>query len=273
MAGPERSGEIDLDGRRLAWRALGAGPPLVMVNGYAATAADWDRTLLAALGEAFELICPDNRGVGGSELGEGAEPGIDAMAGDVERLLDAFGLDRAPVLGWSMGGFVAQRLALRAPARVAALVLLSTDPGGPEAVAAEAHVWAGLIDHSGSPREQASRLISLLFPAELAPEIDEQFGELVATARAELDPAALTAQEIAMDDWRSAEQPRPDPAATSPVLAACGSEDVVIPPANTRAIGERWPGARVELFAGGGHAFMAQEPARLSGLIESFLPR
>ena len=62
-----------------------------------------------------------------------------------------------------MGGFIAQTLAATAPARVSRLVLLSTDHGGPRALRAEARVWEQLTDHGGSPREQASRLISLLF--------------------------------------------------------------------------------------------------------------
>jgi pimeloyl-ACP methyl ester carboxylesterase len=268
-----------IGGRRLAWRTVGSGPPLLLVNGYAATGGDWDPTLLMALGRGFEVICPDNRGVGDSELGTG-EVTVAGMAADLEGLLDALELERAPVVGWSMGGFVAQRLASRAPGRVEALALLSTDPGGAAAVPAEPEAWARLIDHSGTPREQATRLISLLFPPALAPQIDRQFGEVVAAARAGLRPQALRAQELAMALWHL-EDPlapagqggpvsAPDGAAP-PVLVAHGSEDVVIPAANAEPLAARWPGARVEVFEGGGHAFMAQEPQRLASLLTSFL--
>lgn len=264
---------IEIDGRRFAYRAVGTGPPLLLVNGYAATGGDWDPALLMALGRSFEAICPDNRGVGDSELGEGKLT-IAAMAADLEALLDALGLERVPVVGWSMGGFAAQELARRVPARVGALALLSTDPGGGEAVLAEPAIWGRLIDHSGSPREQASRLIALLFPPELAPEIDRQFGEVVAAARAGLSPASLAAQELAMAAWHA--RPAGDVPAGAPalpVLVAHGSEDVVIPAANAERLAARWPGARVEPFAGGGHAFMAQEPQRLAELLVSFLGR
>lgn len=261
---------IEVEGRRLAWCSVGRGRPLLLVNGYAATGADWDPGMLERLGRSFEVICPDNRGVGGSELGE-VEVTVDGMAADLEALLDALGLRRVPVAGWSMGGFVAQRLAARAPGRVEALALLSTDPGGREAVPAAAEDWARLTDHSGTPREQATRLISLLFPPVVAVEIDRQFGEVVATARAGLAPAALRAQEAAMEAWHAEE-----PAAAvgvPPVLVAHGGEDVVIPAANAAALAARWPGARVELFAGGGHAFMAQEPQRVADLLLSFFDR
>lgn len=265
------SGEIDAGGRRLAWRSVGHGPPLLLVNGYAATAADWDPTFLAELGKAFRVVCPDNRGVGGSQPGELGDLTIDSMAADLEALLDALELERVPVVGWSMGGFVAQRLALRAPARVTALVLLSTDPGGRSAVYADMDVWDSLIDYSGTPREQATRLISLLFPLRQARDIDRQFGDIVAAARASLSPLTLDAQEVAMDAWHAAEQPVPS--SVPPTLVAHGSEDVVIPPANADLLAARWGAAGAERFAGGGHAFMAQEPVRLARLIADFAGR
>lgn len=258
--------QIEVEGRRLAWRAIGDGAPLLLVNGYAATGADWDPTFVAGLGESFEVICPDNRGVGGSELGEG-ELTIDGMAADLGALLDARGIERAPVVGWSMGGFVAQRLAERAPERVSALALLATDPGGPDSVPATPAAWARLVDHSGAPREQATRLISLLFPPKLAAEIDGEFGEAVAAARAGLSPALLTAQEGAMEAWHREPRERPASAGSIPVLIAHGSLDEVIPAANAGPFADRFPGAEVEILDGCGHALMAQEPQHLVELI------
>ena len=197
---------LELEGRDLAWRTAGAGPPLLLVNGYASTAGDWDSTLIDGLGRAFEVLCPDNRGMGASGLGDLSEPlTIDAMAADLVALLDARGIDRLPVAGWSMGGFVAQALACRAPERVSALVLLGTDPGGAAAVLADAGVWALLTSRAGTPREQASRLISVLFPPGPAAEIDAAFGDVVAAARAEVSTAALDAQEAAMRAWHARE--------------------------------------------------------------------
>lgn len=249
-----------------------AAPPLLLINGYAATAADWDPAFIAALERSFELICPDNRGVGATTLGALDGPlTVEAMAADLEALLDARGIEQLPVVGWSMGGFIAQALTARAPHRVEALVLLSTDPGGPDAAPADPAIWAQLTDDSGPPREQARRLISLLFPPQPAAEIDRRFVDVVAAARAELSPAALAAQAGAMDTWHATEQPHALPA--PPVLAVHGSEDVVIPPENLERLADHWPGCRVERFAGVGHAFMAQEPERLADLILSFLLR
>jgi pimeloyl-ACP methyl ester carboxylesterase len=194
------------------------------------------------------------------------------MTGDAIALLDELGLERAAVAGWSMGGFVAQALTARSPARVEALVLLASDPGGSAAVRGNPAAWARLTDRSGTPREQANRLISVLFPADVAPEIDREFGDLVAEAKAALDPATLDAQERAIDAWHAEAQPAAGPDAP-PVLTACGTADAVIPPQNADALAARWHGCRVERFAGCGHALMAQEPDRLAALIASFAGR
>ena len=214
------------------------------------------------------MICPDNRGTGASDLGE-EELTIDGMAADLETLLDALEIERATVVGWSMGGFVAQRLAARAPTRVAALALLATDPGGPASIPAAPADWSRLIDHSGTPRECSTRLISLLFPSDLAPEIDRRFGEVVAAAQAELSPRTLRAQEAAMASWHREPQPPLSADALPPTLVAHGDLDTVIPAANATVLATRWPGARVEILPGCAHALMAQEPQRAAGLIRA----
>jgi pimeloyl-ACP methyl ester carboxylesterase len=197
-------------------------PPLLLINGYAATGEDWDPVFLEELGRSHRVIRPDSRGIGATPRGD-EELTVDLMAADMERLLDAEGVERLPVVGWSMGGFVAQQLARRAPARVTALALLDTDPGGADAVPADPEVWARLTDHSGTPREQASRLIELLFPPPLAAEIDRQFGEVVAAAREQLSPVALRAQEAAMEAWHRDGPAGGEEAAVPPVLVLHGA--------------------------------------------------
>lgn len=264
----ESRGELELDGRRYCWRRVGQGPPLVLINGYAATCDDWDPVFLGALGESFSVICPESRGMGDSDLG--AEPAsIDAMATDVVALLDHLAIKSAPVAGWSMGGFVAQRLSRVAPDRVERLVLLSTDPGGEVARRCPEKVWARLTDRSGTPREQASRLLGLLFPPSVAEQIDREFGEVVAQARAALSQEALDWQERAMEEWHATDTEQGSPL-PGPVLAVAGSLDEVIPAANARALADK-EGDWAASFDGGGHAFMAQEPRRLATLIATFL--
>jgi pimeloyl-ACP methyl ester carboxylesterase len=261
--------EIEVDGRRLAWRAIGAGPDLLLINGYAATGEDWDPTFLWQLGDSHRVICPDNRGLGDSELG-GGEVSVKGMAADLEALLDSLAIERLPVVGWSMGGFVAQSLAVRAPQRVAALALIATDPGGPDSVPATPEVWARLLDHSGTPREQATRLISLLFPSGQAANFDRRFGAVVAAAQAKLSPEAVRAQEVAMEAWHRSPQPGPSAAERPPTTIVHGRDDVIIPVANAELLAAHWGARKPEVIDGCTHAIMAQQPERLADSIVGF---
>ncbi len=256
---------IEIDGRRYAWHAVGSGPPLVLINGYGGTGEDWDPMFLGALARRFEVICPDNRGMGESELGD-EELTIAGMAEDVEALLDALEIEAAALAGWSMGGFVAQRVAETAPARVSTLGLVGTHPGGPAYVpCAGTEAFRKLVDYSGTPREQAARLISVLFPPAQAAAIDAEFGELVAAARARLDHRALDAQEAALVAWRHRDPP-PPPADPPPTVVLHGALDELIAAGNAAPLAERWR-AEARIFDGSAHAVMAQEPAAVAAAI------
>jgi pimeloyl-ACP methyl ester carboxylesterase len=214
------------------------------------------------------VILPDNIGLGGSTLADGATVGgVEGMTADAIGLLEGLGIERAALAGWSMGGFVAQALVRQAPARIASLALISTHTGGPDCIDAEAGVFQRLIGHSGTPREQATRLISLLFPPDRAPEADERFGEIVATARAALPERVLFMQEEALVAWhgRPTSLPVADPA--TPTVVVHGGRDTVVPPANAEVLARFHPGARVEILPDCAHAPMAQEPAAVAEAI------
>jgi pimeloyl-ACP methyl ester carboxylesterase len=266
----ETRGSVETSVGPVGLATHGQGPPLLMINGYAATGDDWDPTLISSLGVDFSLICPDNRGMGRTHL-EIEEMTISRLAGDTIALLDELGQARAHVLGWSMGGFVAQELAATYPDRVGGLVLAATDPGGCEAVLAGADVTARLYDSGGTPREQAKGLIALLFADELAGRIDAEFGEAVAAARAELSLPALRAQERAMDGWHTGTSAQRLASIAAPTLVMAGREDMVIPAANAEILSDKISGARQELFSGAGHGFIAQEAERVALAIRDHL--
>lgn len=157
--------KLQVDGAQIAYRRIGNGRPLVVLNGFAATSADWDPSFIDRMASSNQLILLDNRGIGHS-TNNGRPFDIAQLADDVQRVVEAFGIKRAGVLGWSMGGFIAQTLALQRPGLINKLILLSTAPGGPDADRASTEVWSQLIDVSGTPHEQARRLLSLLFPRE-----------------------------------------------------------------------------------------------------------
>src|SRR6476660_518626 len=191
---------IEVDGARIVYHRTGQGRPLVMLNGFGATSADWDPSFIDRLGSSNELILLNNRGIGGST--DDRRPfDIAKLAADAARVIETLGIERANVMGWSMGGFIAQALALNYADRVDKLVLLSTDSGGIEADLASPDVWAKLIDTSGTPNEQARRLLFLLFPNDVAECFYRQFGDVVAAARAQASTELLNGQAAAMDAW------------------------------------------------------------------------
>ena len=155
-------------------------------------------SFIDALASSNELILVDNRGIGPS-TDDGGPFGIDQLADDAARVIEMLDVERSSVLGWSMGGFIAQRLALQHPDRINRLVLLSTNPGGANADLASADVWSKLIDMSGTPHEQARRLLSLVFPSAIAESIFLEFGDIVAAARAQLSTDLVNRQVVAMD--------------------------------------------------------------------------
>jgi pimeloyl-ACP methyl ester carboxylesterase len=253
----------------IAYERSGSGAPVVMLNGFAGTRADWDPDFLDALQERNELILLDNRGVG--ESTGGREPfSIEDLAGDTAAVIDGLGLERPCVLGWSMGGAVAMALALSRPELARSLVLLASHAGG-WPVFASVEVRERLADLTPPPREQARRVISALFTPERAASIDASAGEIVAAARADLDPGVVTAQGRALDEWGRGGCLKRLDEIRLPVLVAAGAQDIVIEPRASEEIAGRIDGAWLARFPRSGHAFMADHPESLAGLIAAFL--
>ena len=268
--GTESLATIPVDGAQIAYRRVGSGPPLLVLNGFAATIADWDPSFIDRLASSNELILLDHRGMGGS-TDDGRPFDIAQLADDAAHAMETLGFHRTSVLGWSMGGFVAQTLALQRPDRVNKLVLLSTDPGGTDADLASAPVWSQLIDTSGTPHEQARRLLFLLFPSELAESFYREFGDIVVAARARLSADLVNRQAEAIDRWhRNGVANRLRKIGASALIAA-GTEDIMIPPSNALKLVNAIPSAWLAQFPRGGHAFMAQYPRPLADLINRFL--
>jgi pimeloyl-ACP methyl ester carboxylesterase len=261
---------IAVDGGQIVCRAMGKGPPLVVLNGFGATSADWDPSFIDRLACSHELILLNNRGIGGS-TDDGRAFDIAKLATDSAHVIETLGVERVSVMGWSMGGFIAQAFALNYADRVDKLVLLSTDFGGIEADLASPDVWTQLIDTSGTPNEQARRLLFLLFPNDVAESFYREFGDIVAAARAQLSVELLNRQAAAMDAWHRNGVARQLREIRVPVLIATGTEDIVIPASNALKLVNAIPGAWLAQFPHGGHAFMAQYPQALTDLISSFL--
>jgi pimeloyl-ACP methyl ester carboxylesterase len=262
--------KLEVDGTQIGYRRIGTGRPLLVLNGFAATSGDWDPLFIHGLASYNELILLDNRGIGDS-TDDGRPLDITRLAHDAAHVIETLGFERISILGWSMGGFIAQTLALQHPNRVNKLILLSTDPGGSEVDLASSGVWSQLVDTSGTPHDQAKRLLSLLFPDDAAESFYRKFGDIVAAARVRLSPDLINRQAAAMDEWHRNGAGDRLRGINAPVLIATGSEDVVIPPSNALKLVNVIPNAWLAQFPHGGHAFMAQYPRQLADLINCFL--
>ncbi len=112
----ESLAKIQVDGAQIGYRRIGNGQPLLVLNGFAATSADWDPSFIDGLASSNDLILLDHRGIG-SSTDDGKAFDVAQLADDAAHVIETLGFERGSVLGWSMGGFIAQTLASRLRAR------------------------------------------------------------------------------------------------------------------------------------------------------------
>ena len=263
-----------LAGTRIAWYERGHGPPLAMLTGTGSTMAEWDPALLRLLARDHRLILFDYPGVGRSGPWHGDS--FDSLAEATVALIKATGAPRADVLGWSMGGFVAQRLAIDYPGRVSHLVLAGTNPGGGHAVLGTPRAQA--IDSEPHPSEAA--ILRELYPAGRQAEGRRFLRRLERASQSgeipddfHVSPATVRRQVAAEDPWlRSNRNYRQLAGVGAPTLATAGARDPVVPPVNLRRIAARVPGARFARFPGA-HAFLFQSRNLFAQLVDRFLRR
>jgi pimeloyl-ACP methyl ester carboxylesterase len=266
---------VTVDGVRTAYAVLGpdSPTPLLMLNGTGSPMSQWDPALLAVLSRERQVVVYDYPGLGDS----GPLPGrltFDALATHARGLITALGRAQADVLGWSMGGFVAQRLAVRSPERVRALVLAGTSPGGSRTLLGAAWVQEQDSDAAGTARAYVranypvgARHRGWAFVRRVNAAVD--------SGRYPIDrvPAATYDAMVAAEDpWlTSGSNLRQLSALTMPVLVITGADDVVTPPANSRILARAIPGATLALVPDAGHSFLFQLPRATGDRLTSFL--
>jgi pimeloyl-ACP methyl ester carboxylesterase len=226
--------------------------------GLGMNATGWWRTVPVLAGAGFRVVAFDNRGVGRSARPPGPYT-VASMADDAVAVLDAAGIDRAHVYGISLGGMIAQEIALRRPERVDSLVLGATTPGGARAVAAdeetlaffrrrgemsaEEAVWAS-VPYNYGPRTRVDR-------AQLIGEDIEQ------RLRFPIEPEPYAAQLAAALEHDAYDRLGAVDAAT---LVVHGEADRMVAPPNARLLAEAIPRAELVTFPEAGHLYFTDEP-------------
>lgn len=256
----------------IEYEIQGDGPPLVLVAGLGYDRWMWHK-MVPGLAQNFRVITFDNRGVGGSDKPAGPYS-AQLLASDTAALLRALGIEKTAVMGHSMGGFVAQALALACPEMVHKLVLSATNFGGPRHVPVTQEALAVLMDTATDPLTRLKNGILISCAAgfeERQPQVVEEW--LAYRAAHPIDPNGYQAQMGVGLGLMSAEAAFEQKlsAVTAPTLLLSGAEDKVVPPANVDLLAEMIPHAQKVILDGAGHFFPFEVPETAVAIVCDFL--
>jgi pimeloyl-ACP methyl ester carboxylesterase len=248
------------------YRSLGRGRPLVMIMGLDGSIDAWPPGFVDALARRHRVYALDNEGIGLSTLRPGTLT-ISRMADDTAAFIAALHLQRPDVLGWSMGGFIAQALAVRHPQAYRRLILAATAPGTGHGVSPSGPVLKAL---TGNP----AQLLTFLFPPDQSSWAGKYAAAIAKYPHLFLAPSAVdTLQLAASSRWISGgdRSGRTVNHIQRPVLIADGARDVILPSANSRLLHRLVKHSRLHLYPDAGHGFLFQDQAPFVRLIDRFL--
>lgn len=256
------------DGTRIHYEVAGnrRGEPLLLIQGLGADLRGWTFQRLA-LGRRHRLYLVDNRGVGGSGAPAGPYD-LEVMAADARAVLDAEGVGSAHVMGASMGGVIAQLLALQSPERVRSLVLACTACSHQQWRRDLLAGWARLAEERGMGAVSAKALRWLI-----GSRHRRRFGlplSVLAPLVLNASPAAFASQVAAILGQRdeSADALR---TLDVPTLVIVGTQDVLTPMADAEELVERIPGAQLVVLSGASHGLMLDRAGEFNAAVLEFL--
>jgi pimeloyl-ACP methyl ester carboxylesterase len=258
-----------VNGVNIAFRVQGEGPPLVLVMGYRLSSAAWPGSFVEALARQFSVITLDNRGTGQSDKPVDGYS-IANMARDLAGLLDQLEMSHTHILGYSMGGAIAQEFARQFPDRVLGLVLCATMCGGPRAVYAPPSVVRVMRELEGlKPEEIARQIWKVTYSPEylekhLALAEDQMRREIVA-------PTPLHAADLQFQAFAEFDCSHALPNILAPTLVLTGELDQLVSPRNSRIIASLIPGARLIVIPGCGHRLMWEATDECISFVVEFL--
>jgi pimeloyl-ACP methyl ester carboxylesterase len=258
---------VVVDGLELWVEQRGSGPDLLLLCGLGDTHAAWSHQL-ESLSRRFRVTALDNRGVGRSSLADGAF-GVADMAADAAGVLDALGIGRAHVMGFSMGGAIAQELALARPDLVASLVLVGTWCRTDAYERQLFDTWAWTARRAESD-EQFIRSM-LLWVYTRRAHVDGSIEDWVAQALAEEHPQSTDAFVRTIAAIRSHDTADRLGSLAAPTLVIAGAEDLIFPPRVQDDLAARLPDARLHLLPGEAHQPFQEAPETFDRLVLEFL--
>lgn len=261
-------GDVQLDGFRLHWEEQGEGDVVLLLPGLGGSA----RTMIfqaGVLAPSFRCLSVDNRGGGRSDVPDGPYT-TKQMAADAIGLLDHLGIERARVLGHSMGSCIAQEIALAHPQRVERLVLISPWMRLRKIIARLMTVLEDAIEHQADN----PHIWFATFPWFASPTFmanDDIVEAAVSLFDRPPDPKrdrGRVAQLRACIEHDTTERVSE---ITAPTLVLAGGDDIVSPPANVQAIAEAIAGAQLKILDHGGHGVIYEFPEEINQAVVEFM--
>ncbi|MBI2153981.1 MAG: alpha/beta fold hydrolase [Candidatus Rokubacteria bacterium] len=257
---------------RIHYEIYGAGAPVLMINGLSAPGITW-LYQVRDLSSHYQIITFDNRGVGESELPQSEAYPIALMAEDAFRLLQHLGVRRAHVVGASMGGTIAQELALRHPEVVRSLVLACTWARGDGRFVHTVESWVRLTRRV----TLEERFRDVLFPMVYSPAFFERPGGLkealirVLAYPFATTPEGMERQARGLLAWNGS-RVKDLKKIKAPTLVLVGREDILTPPDFSRTLARLIPKAKLKIIAGG-HGFFIEEAQAFNRAVLAFFRR
>ena len=249
----------------------GAGQPFVLISGLGYSSWQWHK-MVPFLAEHFQVITFDNRGVGQSDKPAGPYT-AQMLAADTVGLLDALGIEKAIIAGHSMGGFVAQALALDFHQRVEKLILCSTNFGGPRHIPVTAEAMKVLTDVTSDALTRFKNGLAVSTApgwSEKNPEmIEEWIKWRVANPIEPVHYQAQLAIGLALLPEAAAFENKL-PEISVPTLILFGAHDKVVPPANADLLAKQIAGSQTRILPGAGHFFPIEVPEEAAHVIIEF---
>lgn len=260
-----------VNGIQLHYDIQGQGQPLLLIMGLGSPAANWDQTFVKAMTQTHQVITYDNRGTGQSDKPD-EDYSIALFASDAVGLLDTLNIPKAHIFGISMGGMIAQELAIHYPQRLASLTLGCTTPGGKNSVPAPPQSMEALKGRAGQTPEEAGRAAwKLAYSEDYIRDHRDELEAHLQQSLAHVTPRFAYERHIQATMTLRVFKQLKD--ITAPTLIVTGRDDVLIPAANSEIIAGEIPNAELRIFDNAGHGFVTAAREPLLATFNEFLSR
>jgi pimeloyl-ACP methyl ester carboxylesterase len=252
---------VEVEGTPLAYREVGhtTGVPVVFLHHFTAGLDDWDPAVVDGIAAQRRVILVDLRGVGGS--GGTTPDSVEAMAGDAIAFLQALGLNTVDLLGYSLGGMIAQLIIQQRPDLVRRVILAGTAPAGDQGPAATGAVLQAAVDKASAQGKHPKHFL-FFSPSATSQEAADAFlarlDQRTADRDAPVSNETIGAQLTALAKWEQGTSPAGLTNVDKPVLVVNGDDDTMLPTISSFHLAQLLPDAQLSIYPDSGHGGIFQ---------------